>query len=117
MAGVGAAGLLLTSWGPCGPSSALGLLLVVIGSLAALLGWCVSTVSVARGMAKGTLRTEGGAFLIGAVAAVALSTVLSFSEPAGEHAATALLVFVWTCPPLVAGAIVVAQALRNRQAA
>jgi hypothetical protein len=103
--------------GPCGPTSALGLPLLLLGGMAFLLGWCVSTGALARGLWKGTVLREGLAILVGSLVAFLASVVMGFSSrPPRGSSSEALLAFVWAWPPLVAASITVARIMRAHRA-
>ena len=101
--------------GPCGPSSPLGIPLLLGGFLSAAAGWMVSLVallSVARSDSRSELLRPSMA-ATGVTAVLAGVTAFTMAQgPESSSAAMKTVVGVW--PPLAAASVLVARWLRER---
>ena len=101
--------------GPCGPSSPLGLPLMLAGFVTAILGWVISSVALASAGLRERRSGVGAAALVASGASGALALAVAFTMAEGPEAlstAGAAAAFVW--PPLAAGSHAISKWLQQR---
>lgn len=92
--------------GPCGPSTELGFLLLLLGYLGTLAGWCGSAAAVAGAMRHDRSQvTRPGWAAAGVSAAVVV--ILLGVDPASPSIAWTPFALLW--PPLTASGIAIAR--------
>jgi hypothetical protein len=105
---------LVGPFGPCGPSSPLGLLLLLGGFLAGVGGWCVSAIALAAAAKRDRSELVRAGF-VAAGLAFAGAMAVAYTMPEGpESWFAARRVVIWAWPPLAAACVAIGRWYRER---